>query len=110
MEKEDNIDLQEGRRRRLERKGWKELRLGQSRCRAHAPGKSLSILMFKFLWDNFKVCHTWSSTEDRSRGRSEEGSREEVEEEEEEKKELGERRREEWEGGRDRELDEGKDG
>ena len=66
--------------------------------------------MFKFLWDNFKVCHTWSSTEDRSRGRSEEGSREEVEEEEEEKKELGERRREEWEGGRDRELDEGKDG
>ena len=33
-----------------------------------------------------------------------------MEEEEEEKKELGERRREEWEGGRDRELDEGKDG
>ena len=33
-----------------------------------------------------------------------------MEEEEEEKKELGERRREEWEGGRDREFDEGKDG
>ena len=55
----------------------------------------------------FKVCHTWSSTEERSRGRSEEGSREEVVEEEEEKKELGERRREECEGGRGRELDPG---
>ena len=42
---EGNIDLQEGRRRRLERKGGKELRSGQSMCRAHAPGKSLSILM-----------------------------------------------------------------
>ena len=68
-----------------------------------------------FLCENsgklFKDGRTWSSTEDRSRGRSEEGNREEVEEEEEEKKELGERRREEWEGGRVRELDPGgKDG
>ena len=71
---------------------------------------NFDVKFFLTNYINFKVCHTWSSTEDRSRGRSEEGSREEVEEEEEEKKELGERRREEWEGGRDRELDGGKDG
>ena len=54
--------------------------------------------------------HTWSSTEGRRSGLSEEeGSKEEVEEVE--KKELGESNKEEWEGGRARELElVGKDG
>ena len=53
--------------------------------------------------------HTWSSTEGRRSGLSEEGSKEEVEEVE--KKELGESNKEEWEGGRGRELEPvGKDG
>ena len=53
--------------------------------------------------------HTWSSTEGRRSGLSEEGSKEEVEEVE--KKELGESNKEEWEGGRGREFEPvGKDG
>ena len=70
----------------------------------HAPGNDELRVRFDF------NLHTWSSPEGRRRGLSEEdGSKEEVEEVE--KKELGESNKEEWEGGRGRELEPvGKDG